>query len=370
MNAALQLLELGQSLWFDNIQRSLLRNGEMEGMIARGEIRGVTSNPTIFMQAITKSADYDASLKELRDPALRPEEVFFRLAIEDIQAAADLFAPLYQQTNGGDGYVSLEVSPDLAYDWEATLKQAKEIWQKVKRPNLMIKIPATRAGLPAVTAAIAAGINVNVTLIFSIERYREVMEAYQTGLEQRLATGLPLWHVASVASFFVSRMDSKIDPQLQNIINEGRENAPKAKNLLGKAAIANARLAYAEFKQVMQTPRFLDLKAKGAQIQRPLWASTSTKNPAYRDVLYIEELIGRDTVNTVPPQTLAAFLDHGKVRPSLEEDLNAAQAVFDQLEELGISYSQVTAELEGEGVKSFADSFTILLDAIEKRRKA
>jgi transaldolase len=370
MNKALQLLELGQSLWFDSIQRSMLHNGEMAGMIARGEIRGVTSNPTIFMQAITKSTDYDDSLQALGKTALKPEDVFFKLAIEDIQAAADLFAPLYQQTQGGDGYVSLEVSPDLAYDSEATLVQAKEIWQRVNRSNLMIKIPATSAGLPAITAAIAAGINVNATLIFSIERYREVVEAYLKGLEQRLNAGLPLGQVASVASFFVSRMDSKIDPQLQRIIDKGGARAAQAEQLLGKAAIANARLAYAAFKKVAGSARFIGLQNRGARVQRPLWASTSTKNPAYRDVRYVEELIGKDTVNTVPPQTLAAFLDHGEVRPSLEEDLEGARAVFAQLEKLGISYNKVTAELEDEGVKSFADAFNTLLNAIAQRRKA
>jgi len=370
MNKAMQLLELGQSLWFDSIRRGMLHNGEMEGMIARGEIRGVTSNPTIFMQAITNSTDYDESLISLGDPSLQPEEIFFRLAIEDIQAAADLFAPLYQQTQGGDGYVSLEVSPDLAYDSEATLVQAKEIWQKVNRPNLIIKIPATSAGLPAITAAIIAGVNVNATLIFSIERYREVVEAYMKGLEERVNAGLPLGQMASVASFFVSRMDSKIDPQLQKIINEGGARAAQAEQLMGKAAIANARLAYAAFKEIASSERFIALQKQGGQIQRPLWASTSTKNPAYRDVRYVEELIGKDTVNTVPPQTLAAFLDHGEVRPSLEEDLEGAREVFAQLEKLGISYNKVTAELEDEGVKSFADAFNTLLNAIAQRRKA
>lgn len=369
MNKALQLLELGQSLWFDSIRRGMLHNGEMAGMIARGEIRGVTSNPTIFMQAITKSADYDDSLQALGKTALKPEDVFFKLAIEDIQAAADLFAPLYQQTQGGDGYVSLEVSPNLAYDSETTLVQAKEIWRRVNRPNLMIKIPATSAGLPAITAAIAAGINVNATLIFSIDRYREVMEAYLKGLEQRLNAGLQLKDIASVASFFVSRMDSKVDLQLQKIIDAGGANAAIAEQLLGKAAIANARLAYAAFKEVAASTRFLALQAQGAQVQRPLWASTSTKNPAYRDVRYVEELIGKDTVNTVPPQTLAAFLDHGEVRPSLEEDLEGARKVFEQLEVIGISYRKVTDELEIEGVNAFADAFTTLLNAIEERRK-
>ncbi|HOE34437.1 MAG: transaldolase [Chloroflexi bacterium] len=362
MNPVARLLEKGQSIWYDNIQRSLLLNGEMEGMVARGEIRGVTSNPTIFMNAIAKTSEYDESLRALGAAALSPEEVFFRLAIEDIQAAADLFLPLYTSTGGADGYVSLEVSPFLADKSAETLAQARELWQRVNRPNLMIKIPATPAGLPAIRAALAAGINVNVTLIFSLERYNEVMEAYLGGLEERAAAGLPLDKIASVASFFISRVDSHIDPRLQ------ASGAPDAQALAGKAAIANARLAYARFSETFSSERFTRLKAQGARVQRPLWASTSTKNPAYRDVLYVEELIGPDTVNTVPPQTLAAFLDHGRVRESITENLDEARALFARLEELGIFMPQVTAQLEEEGVKAFADAFSLLLEVVEKRR--
>lgn len=369
MNATQKLLQAGQSVWYDNIQRSLLKNGELAAMVQRGEIRGVTSNPTIFMNAVTKSADYDESLLPLAGSALSDEEVFFKLAIEDIQAATDLFLPLYRQTNGADGYVSLEVSPFLADKTDATLAQAKALWQRVERPNLMIKIPATKAGLPAITAAIAAGINVNVTLIFSLQRYAEVMEAYLAGLEQRAAQGLPIDHIASVASFFVSRVDTNIDPRLQQIIGLGGEQAGQAAALLGKAAIANARLAYADFKRVFGSERFKALEVKGARVQRPLWASTSTKNPTYRDVIYVEELIGPHTVNTVPPQTLVAFLDHGQVRPSLEEDLPGARKALQGLEKLGISMEQVTAQLEDEGVKSFSAAFTVLLKAIAERRK-
>lgn len=362
MNPVARLLEKGQSIWYDNIQRSLLLNGEMEGMVARGEIRGVTSNPTIFMNAIAKTSEYDESLRALGAAALSPEEVFFRLAIEDIQAAADLFLPLYTSTGGADGYVSLEVSPFLADKSAETLAQARELWQRVNRPNLMIKIPATPAGLPAIRAALAAGINVNVTLIFSLERYNEVMEAYLGGLEERAAAGLPLDKIASVASFFISRVDSHIDPRLQ------ASGAPDAQALAGKAAIANARLAYARFSETFSSERFTRLKAQGARVQRPLWASTSTKNPAYRDVLYVEELIGPDTVNSVPPQTLAAFLDHGRVRESITENLDEARALFARLEELGIFMPQVTAQLEEEGVKAFADAFSLLLEVVEKRR--
>ena len=370
MNTTLQLLEAGQSVWYDNIQRNLLKNGEMAGMIARGEIRGVTSNPSIFMNAITKSQNYDQSLIPLVDSGLSAEEIFFRLAIEDIQSAADLFLPLYRQSKGGDGYVSLEVSPYLANDTGSTLDQVKKLWPQVNRPNLMIKIPATKAGIPAITAAIAAGININVTLIFSLQRYSEVMDAYLKGLEQRAAAGLPVDMIASVASFFVSRVDTNVDKRLQSIAQADGAKAKQAVGLLGKAAIANARLAYAVYKKVFSSERFLKLKKQDARVQRPLWASTSTKNPAYRDVMYVEELIGPETVNTVPPQTLVAFLDHGKVRPSLEEDLTGATKVLADLETLGISLDEVTYELEVEGVKTFADAFTVLLDAVKEKTGA
>jgi transaldolase len=367
MNTTQQLHQLGQSVWYDNIQRSQLKNGELAGMISRGEIRGVTSNPSIFMNAITSTGEYDTDLLALRHSGKDALEIFFTLAVEDIHAAADLFLPLYLQTHGGDGYVSLEVSPYLAYDPDATFSQAKQLWERVDRPNLMIKIPATQAGVPAIARAITAGINVNVTLIFSLERYAQVMDAYLRGLEERLALDLPISNIASVASFFVSRVDTKIDQQLTSIIQSKGNNADKAQVLLGKAAIANARLAYADFKQVFASERFLKLKAHGAQLQRPLWASTSTKNPAYRDVVYVEELIGAHTVNTIPPKTLSAFLDHGQVRLTLENDLSGAQHVIADLAELGIHISQVTQQLEDEGVKAFSDAFDTLLSGIKAR---
>jgi transaldolase len=370
LNNAQQLHAAGQSIWYDNIQRSLLENGELAGMIARGEIRGVTSNPAIFMNAIVKSADYDAGLVPLARAGRSAEEIFWALAIEDIQRAADLFRPMYDETGGGDGYVSLEVNPYLAQDPRGTLAAATSLWKQVDRPNLMIKIPATWAGLPAIAGAIAAGINVNATLIFSIERYAAVMDAYLKGLERRAAAGLSIDSIASVASFFVSRVDTKIDGLLAGMIDRGGARADKAASLLGKAAIANAKLAYAEFKDVFGSPRFRPLKAGGACVQRPLWASTGTKNPAYSDVMYVDRLIGPDTVNTVPPATLAALLDHGTVRPgSLEENLEEAQQQMSDLETLGISVYTVTGELEQEGVKSFADAFTALLTAVEASRK-
>jgi transaldolase len=368
MNKSQELVSVGQSVWYDNIQRKLLKNGEMARMVADGEIYGVTSNPAIFMNAIAKSQDYDESLIPLARSGCTAEEIYYRLAIEDIQAAADLLLPLYQKSEGNDGYVSLEVNPYLANDTAGTIAEAKRLWQEVNRSNLMIKIPATKAGIPAVKEVIAAGLNVNVTLIFSLERYAEVMDAYLSGLEKRAGSALPLDTIASVASFFVSRVDTNIDPRLQQVIDEGGPQAEGAQALLGGSAIANARLAYADYKEIFASERFQMLKAKGARIQRPLWASTSTKNPNYRDVIYIEELIGPDTVNTVPPQTLAAFRDHGQVRLSLEENLSDARQHLDELKKLGISMKQVTDQLEAEGVQAFSDAYTLLLKVVEERR--
>lgn len=358
MNPIVKLTSLGQSLWYDNIQRKLLENGELKAMIERGDIRGVTSNPTIFHNAIAKSNDYDSALIPLAWAGWDAGKIFWQLAVEDIREACDLFMPLYKETDGGDGFVSLEVSPYFANDTDATIAQAKALWERVSKPNLMIKIPATPEGIPAVRAVIAAGVNVNVTLIFSLERYAEVMIAYLDGLEDRIAAGQPIDHVASVASFFVSRVDSKIDPKLP-------EGAP----LRGKAAVANAKLAYEAFSAVFTTHRWESLKLKGARVQRPLWASTGTKNPAYSDTLYVDTLIGPETVNTVPPATLDAFRDHGTAEVTLTRELDETRSVFAQLKTLGISMDDVTRELEEEGVKAFADAFTQLLATIEDRRK-
>ena len=357
MNTISKLTQLGQSLWLDNIQRKQLENGELKAMIERGDIRGMTSNPTIFNNAIAKSKDYDAALKSMSWAGWDAEKIFWQLAIEDIRAACDLFSPLYEETNGGDGFVSLEVSPYIANDTEATLAQVEQLWARVRRPNLMVKIPATKAGIPAIRKAISVGINVNVTLIFSLQRYAEVMEAYLSGLEDHLAAGHSVQHIASVASFFVSRVDSKIDPKL-----------PEDSALRGKAAIANAKLAYEEFEKTFATHRWENLKIKGARVQRPLWASTSTKNPAYPDTIYIDNLIGPDTVNTVPPATLDSFRDHGAAEITITRGLEDAKAAIDQLAASGISMDVVTQELEVEGVKAFADAFTQLLKTIDDRR--
>ncbi|MCB0205810.1 MAG: transaldolase [Anaerolineae bacterium] len=357
-----QLVSLGQSIWYDNIERRLLNNGDLAAMIQRGDIQGLTSNPTIFNNAIANSSDYDADLLPLAQAGKSPLEIFEALAVDDIRAAADLLRPLYDRTNGGDGYVSLEVNPTLAFDSEKTLSEAKRLWAWVDRSNLMIKIPGTEAGLPAIRQAIAAGLNINVTLIFSIGRYEAVMDAYLSGLEERASQGLPLAGSASVASFFVSRIDVKVDKQLNALGSE------RASALLGKTAIANARLAYQAFKTVFGSDRFEALKAQGARVQRPLWASTSTKNPAYPDLLYVDTLIGPHTVNTMPPATLDAFRDHGRAELTIESNLAGARHVFSELEALGISMAEVTQELEDEGVKAFADSFASLLSTITSRQ--
>lgn len=358
-NSISKLTSLGQSLWYDNIQRKILENGEFKAMIERGDIRGVTSNPTIFNNAIAKTNDYDSALTPLAWAGWDAEKIFWQLAIEDIRAACDAFSPLYEETNGGDGYVSLEVSPNIAHDTDASVAQAEQLWVRVKRPNLMVKIPATKEGVPAIRKAIAAGVNVNVTLIFSLARYAEVMDAYLSGLEDRAGAGHPIDHIASVASFFVSRVDTKIDPKL-----------PDGSDLKGKAAIANAKLAYDEYQKRFAGRRWENLKVKGARVQRPLWASTSTKNPAYPDTIYLDNLIGPETVNTVPPATLEAFKDHGVASMSLVRGLDEAQDSINQLEAAGISMEVVTQELEDEGVKSFADAFDQLLKTIDERRKS
>ena len=319
-------------------------------MIERGDIRGMTSNPTIFNNAISKSKDYDSALVPLAWSGWDAEKIFWELAIEDIRAACDLFSPLYEETNGGDGYVSIEVSPTVAHDTEATAAQAQQLWARVARPNLMVKIPATKECIPAIRHCIALGININITLIFSLERYVEVMEAYLSGLEDHLAAGHSIDHIASVASFFVSRVDTKIDPKL-----------PEGSPLRGQAAIANAKLAYDEFMKTFVGRRWENLKVKGARVQRPLWASTSTKNPAYPDTIYVDNLIGPETVNTLPPATLDAFRDHGVPAVTLTRDLDKSKEALAQLEAAGISMAQVTQELEDEGVKSFADAFSQLL---------
>ncbi len=354
---------LGQSIWLDYIRRDEVQNGDLKEKIEAGWVRGVTSNPTIFRKAITGSAVYRPAIEALARQGLSAEAIFEHLAVEDIQAACDLFRPLYDRTHGLDGYVSLEVSPYLARDTQGTVQAALHLWERVARPNLMIKIPGTQEGLPAIVEALAAGVNVNVTLLFSVERYRAVMEAYLTALERRLEAGQSLDTVASVASFFVSRVDTMVDRRLEAI------GTPEALALRGKAAVANAKMAYQAFKEVFAGERFARLARHGARVQRPLWASTSTKNPAYSDIKYVEELIGPNTVNTVPPHTLEAFADHGEPRLTLEEGLDEAQRTLAALADLGVDMAEVTAALEEAGVDAFARDYAALLEAVEQARQ-
>ncbi len=353
-----RLTALGQSLWYDNIQHHMIEDGELKAMIERGDIRGMTANPTIFNNAIAKTHDYDLALVPLSWAGWDPERIFWELAVEDIRAVTDLFRPLYEETNGGDGYVSLEVSPYLAHDTEGSVAQAQQLWARVARPNLMVKIPATKEGIPAIRRCIAAGVNINITLIFARALYAEVMEAYLSGLEDRLAAGRPIDRIASVASFFVSRVDTKVDPRL-----------PEGSPLRGQAAVANAKLAYEDFEKFFAGERWEKLKAHGARLQRPLWASTSTKNPAYPDTLYVDNLIGPHTVNTVPPKTLDAIRDHSQVAVTVNQGLDQAREVLAKLEAAGISMKQVTQELEDEGVKAFEEAFVSLFKTIDERKK-
>ncbi len=364
------VLALGQSIWYDNIQRAMLGSGELRRMIRDDGLRGLTSNPTIFEKAITGSHDYDQALRdELQHrPGQDSESLFYALAIDDISAAADLLRPVYDESQGADGMVSIEVSPDLAHDTDATVEQALRLHQRIGRPNLMIKVPGTPEGLPAIERLIDAGLNVNVTLLFSVERYVEVIQSYLLGLESRLRRGQPVYQIASVASFFVSRLDSAVDKLLeQRSAQAAPEERARLQAMQGRIAIANAKRAYQEFKTHFHGERFAALRTAGAQVQRLLWASTGTKNPAYSDVLYLDALIGADTVNTVPPDTYRAFLDHGKAQPTLEQGLDQADALLVELAGHGIDISAVTRQLESEGVASFAKSYRNLLDAIREK---
>lgn len=368
MDVLNDLEKIGQSLWYDNIQRAMLQNGEIEGMILRGEIKGMTSNPSIFQNAITKSTDYATQLQTLAWAGLSAEGIFWNLAIDDVQRAADFFTDTYRKSNKKDGYVSLEVNPNLAHDTTGTVKEAIDLWHRVKRSNLMIKVPATIEGVTAIRQLIGKGINVNVTLIFSYERYSQVIEAYLSGLEDRVEKGESVDSIASVASFFISRVDTKVDAYLGETLQKRASETETVKDLMGKAAIYNAKKSYQLFLQEFNSERFQKIKKFGGKPQRPLWASTSTKNPEYRDVIYIEELIGADTVNTVPPATLTAFLDHGKVSDKITKNLGPIDTYFSSLENYAISIDKVTDELEVEGVQAFSDAYNKLIDVIEERR--
>jgi transaldolase len=354
---------LGQSIWLDYIQRSLITSGELNKLVDKG-LRGVTSNPAIFEKAIAGSNDYDEDLKHLIKTDQPIEQIYEALAIKDITLATDTLRGVYDSSSGRDGYVSLEVSPELAYETEKTIADAKRLFETVNRPNVMIKVPATPAGLPAITELIGCGVNVNVTLIFGLENYKAVAAAYQAGLEKLAQSGPavkgghPIDKVASVASFFISRVDTAVDKELEKI---------DAKELLGKIAIANSKIAYAAYKKILGQPRWQQLAEKGARTQRVLWGSTSTKNPNYPDTLYVDELIGPDTVNTLPPATLESFMDHGQVAQTLTQGLAEAENQLAKLAELGIDLDAVTQKLQDDGVVAFAKPFAKLLESIAEK---
>jgi len=362
------LLAYGQSPWLDFIRRNILLNGDLKKMIDNDGLRGMTSNPAIFEKAITAGDDYNDIIKAADAPSSTAMALYEKIAIRDVQDATDIFRPVYTETKGRDGYVSLEVSPNLAFDTQATIDEARRLWKAVNRPNVMIKIPATPQGIPAIRQALEEGINVNITLLFAQSAYEQVAEAYLSALEARAAKNQNLAQIASVASFFVSRIDSLVDSTIDGMLKTETDSARKTllQSLQGKVAIANAHRTYHTYQELFGGSRWNALAAKGAQTQRLLWASTSTKNPKYRDVLYVEELIGADTVDTIPPATFDSFRDHGKLRNSLTEDLAGANKTMTDLEAAGISMKQVTDKLLADAVKLFQDPFKQLLDAISK----
>ena len=360
-----QLSEQGVAIWLDDLSRDRLEAGTLQKLVDESFVVGVTTNPTIFQTAITKSSAYDAQLREHAQRGSDAETAIHDLTTDDVRAACDLLAPVTQRTGGRDGRVSIEVDPRLAYQTQATIDQAHELWEEVDRPNLFVKIPGTELGLPAITSAIADGISVNVTLIFTVDRYRDVIDAYTTGLEQRRAGGRPLGGIGSVASFFVSRVDTEIDNRLEMI------GTDEALSLRGQAAVANARLAYQAYEEFVATERWQRLESAGAARQRPLWASTGTKNPEYSDTLYVTELVAPETVNTMPETTLEAVADHGVIRGNtIHGTYEQARAVFDRLQEVGVDLDDVGRVLEWQGVEKFATSWTDLLDTVEATLRA
>lgn len=368
MSKNTELYALGQSLWYDNISREIINNGELKKMIEDGDIYGVTSNPSIFKKAIANTNDYDDAMQSMALADWSAEDIFWQLAVEDIQAGADILAALYTNTNRGDGYISLEVDPNLANDTEATTSDVQHLWNWVNRPNLCVKIPATKAGLPAIRESIAAGINVNVTLIFSPERYQEVMDAYLSGLEDRLAAGEPIDHIHSVASIFVSRIDVMVNPMLRQFADNGGPLSESAFGYIGKTAVASARYCYKLFKDVFNSERFQKLEEAGAHVQRPLWASTGTKDPAYSNTKYIDELVAPQTVNTAPPKTIAAYKETGSVAYAVEGNEDEAEALLDNIGKFGVDLQNIYEQLEINGVKSFSDSFGELMKVIKERK--
>lgn len=361
MNPLNKIQEHGQSIWLDLLNREIMDSGKLQSLIEEDDLRGLTSNPSIFEKAISGSSDYDDDIAKLSKNEDDNNVVFFGMAINDIQRAADIFKPVYDKTDGKDGFVSLEVSPYLANDTDGTIEQVRELWKKVNRKNVMIKIPGTKQGLPAIRESLREGININVTLLFGLPRYREITEAFMGGLEDRLREGNSIKEVSSVASFFLSRIDVMVDPMLKE---------KKADNLVGEVAIASAKKAYQIYLEMIASDRFKKLEANGAQKQRVLWASTSTKNPAYSDVKYVEALIGEDTVNTLPLDTIDAFRDHGKVEDTLSKGIDHANKVMDELKTAGININEITQKLEDEGVEKFNEAYDKLLKSIADQKQS
>jgi|WetSurMetagenome_2_1015567.scaffolds.fasta_scaffold15088_3 transaldolase len=368
-NPLLKLKAFGQSIWMDYIQRSVITSGQLKQLIDEDGLCGVTSNPSIFEKAIAESSDYEESIRALALSGKKAQEIYEAITVEDIRMAADVFRPTYDRLEGRDGFVSLEVNPHLAYDTQGTIAEARRLWSELQRPNVFIKVPATQESLPAIKQLISEGINVNVTLLFGLLRYREVAEAYIAGLEERAVNGRPISNVASVASFFLSRIDVLVDPLLEKIAAASSAMAEIAGALRGQAAIASAKLAYSIYKEIFSGERFSVLRTRDARTQRVLWASTSTKNPEYADVKYVEPLIGPHTINTLPPETIKAYRDHGNPAPRLE-DIDTSRVALGHLAQLGIDINVVTEQLEKEGVEKFIKPYDKLLNALEARRLA
>jgi transaldolase len=365
-NPLKKLGELGQSIWLDYIKRDMLKNGKLKKLITEDGLRGMTSNPSIFEKAIAESHDYDDEIKKLTNAGADVNKIYEALTQKDVGDAAEEFLHLYNEVNGNDGYVSLEVNPHLAHDTDGTIKEARRFWKAVNRPNILIKVPATKEGLVAIKQLISEGINVNVTLLFGIPRYQEVVEAYLSGLEERVAQGKPVENIASVASFFLSRIDALIDPLLEKILVENNEKSKLAKQLHGQCAIDSAKIAYQISKEIYSSERFKKLAAKGARAQRLLWASTSTKNPDYSDIKYVEAVIVPDTVNTLPMETLDDYRDHGDPKVRIEQDIDEAEISFKKLSQLDINIDKMTQQLEDEGVDKFSEAYDKLIATLKK----